>query len=181
MNNLDIILGLVLIYGLVIGFFKGLIIEIASLVGVIAGIYIALYFSDGVSIFLENITGWQSDISHLLSFGLILILVVFLTNYLGKFLTKLFNMAALGLVNKLLGSLFGLIQVAFIMSIGLMLLNSFENSLTDKSMRIIEEETKENSVLYEPVSVIAPAFLPSIIEKAKEENIWFSLEEDTEK
>ncbi|WP_417885394.1 CvpA family protein [Zunongwangia sp.] len=175
MNILDIILGLVLLYGLVVGFFKGLIIEIAALVGLIAGIYIALYFSDGLSIFIDSLTDWGSNICHLISFGLIFIIVIFLTNFLGKFLTKLFNMVALGLLNKLLGSIFGVLKSAFIISLLLLMMNSLE----DNSINIIDKETKAQSVLYKPVSVIAPAFLPSIIEKAKEENIWFFSEEKT--
>ena len=49
MNYLDIILGSLILYGAVKGFFKGLIIEAASLVALIAGIVGALLLATSVS------------------------------------------------------------------------------------------------------------------------------------
>ena len=49
MNYLDIILGGLILYGAVKGFFKGLIIEAASLLALIAGIVGALLLASTVS------------------------------------------------------------------------------------------------------------------------------------
>jgi len=44
-NTLDIILAVPLLYGLYKGFTRGLIVEIASLVGLVLGIYGGVHFS----------------------------------------------------------------------------------------------------------------------------------------
>jgi len=52
MNVLDIILGALLLFGLVRGFMKGLFVEVASLVALIAGVYGAIHFSSFTAILL---------------------------------------------------------------------------------------------------------------------------------
>ena len=45
MNKIDIILLIILGFGLVRGFMRGLIIEMASLLAIVVGIYGAIHFS----------------------------------------------------------------------------------------------------------------------------------------
>ncbi len=54
MNNLDIILSVILGFGLVRGFLKGFIWELASLVSVVLGIYGAIHFSFYIFDFLKE-------------------------------------------------------------------------------------------------------------------------------
>ena len=53
MNVFDIIIAALLLFGLVRGIMKGLFIEVASLVALIAGVYGAIHFSYFTSNFLE--------------------------------------------------------------------------------------------------------------------------------
>ena len=53
MNYLDIIMGGLMLYGAIKGFFKGFIIEAASLIALIAGLVGALLFAAVVSDFLS--------------------------------------------------------------------------------------------------------------------------------
>ena len=46
MNSTDIVLGVILLLAFYSGFKKGLFVTLASLVGLIAGVYGAVYFSD---------------------------------------------------------------------------------------------------------------------------------------
>ncbi|MCB0383139.1 MAG: CvpA family protein, partial [Psychroserpens sp.] len=46
MAIIDIILGALLLFGLIRGFLKGLFVEVASLVALIAGVYGAIHFSN---------------------------------------------------------------------------------------------------------------------------------------
>ena len=173
MNTVDIILSLVLLYGLVRGFFRGLLAELASLVGIVAGIYGAIHFSYYVGEFLSNHVNWETKYINLASFAITFIVIVFLVSLAGKMLTKVAGFAALGLVNKLLGAVFGLIKSAFIASVIIMFFKA-----TNEQIEIVEDETLEESILYDPVETIAPVILPSIIKQVQERDLLDNNDEE---
>lgn len=170
MNTIDIILSLVLLYGLVRGFFRGLLAELASLVGIVAGIYGAVHFSHFLGDFLTTQVDWKPAYINLIAFAVTFILIVFIVSLIGKMLTKMAGFAALGIVNKLFGGVFGLIKAAFVSSVIIMFFKA-----TNEQIEIIEDKTLEESILYEPVETIAPIILPSIIKQVKERDL---IEED---
>ena len=167
MNTIDIILGIVLLYGLIRGFFRGLFAEVAALVGLIAGIYGSIYFSHILSDFLANHVNWDENVTNLFAFAITFILILFLVTLAGKFLTKVANLAALGMVNKILGGVFGLLKLAFLASVVMMFFRA-----TEEQIDIVEDETIEESVLYEPIAIIVPTILPTILREARERDIW---------
>ncbi len=163
MNVVDIVLALILLYGLVRGFFRGFFAELASLVAFIVGIYVAVYFSYILSDFLAEKVTWNIQFVNLIAFAITFFIIVFLISLAGKFLTTAANFAFLGIINKLLGAAFGFVKVAFITSVIIMFF-----SATSEDINIVEEETLEESKLYGPVRVIAPAIIPSILREIKE-------------
>ena len=56
MGVIDIVLGALILFGLVRGFMKGLFVEVASLVALIAGVYGAIHFSSFAADFLQTKT-----------------------------------------------------------------------------------------------------------------------------
>lgn len=166
MNTVDIVLALILLYGLVRGFFRGLLAEIASLVGIVAGIYGAIHFSYILSDFFSNNMNWDSEYVNLIAFAITFVLIVFLISLAGKILTKIAGFAALGIVNKLLGGAFGLLKMAFITSVIIMFF-----AATNEEINLVSQENLEESKLYTPVKVIAPAVLPSILREARNRNL----------
>jgi len=166
MNTVDIILSLVLLYGLVRGFFRGFLAELASLLGIVAGIYGAIHFSHFLGNFLSEHVDWKIQYINLISFAITFVLIVFLISLAGKMLTKIAAFAALGIVNKLLGAVFGLVKSAFIVSVIIMFFKA-----TNERIELVEVETLETSILYEPVEKIAPIVLPSIIKEVKERDL----------
>ncbi|MDR5591243.1 CvpA family protein [Christiangramia sp. SM2212] len=176
MNTVDIILSLVLLYGLVRGFFRGLLAELASLIGIVAGIYGAVHFSHFLGEFLSEIVDWKMQYINLISFAITFVLIVFLISLAGKMLTKIAAFAALGIVNKLLGGVFGLIKSAFVASVIIMFFKA-----TNERIEIVEDKTLDESILYQPVASIAPIILPSIIKQVKERDLLNDDEEIPEK
>lgn len=172
MNIIDIILAIILLYGLVRGFFRGFFAELASLVAFVAGIYVAVYFSHILSDYLVEKVSWNIQFVNLIAFAITFVLIVFAISLAGKFITSLMNFAALGIVNKLAGAGFGLIKLAFIISVVIMFFRE-----TNENINIVEQETIEASILYPPVEAIAPILLPAILREAKEIDL---LEEDFE-
>lgn len=175
MNTVDIILAVILLYGLVRGFFRGFFAELASLIAFVAGIYVAVYFSHILSDFLAARVSWDTQVVNLIAFAITFFIVAFLISLAGKFLTQLANLAMLGIINKLLGAVFGLLKVAFIVSVIMMFFGA-----TDEEIDLVDEETLETSVLYWPVRAIAPSVLPSILREAREMDLLDAPEDKEE-
>jgi len=163
MNVVDLVLALILLYGVVRGFFRGFFAELASLVAFIAGIYGAIYFSHILSDFLANRVTWNIQFVNLVAFAITFFIIVFIISLAGKFLTTAANFAMLGIINKILGAVLGLIKVAFITSVIIMFFGE-----TNEDVNLVEEETLETSKLYEPIKAIAPAIVPSILKEVRE-------------
>lgn len=171
MNVLDIVLLAFLILGLVRGFWRGFFVEVASLVALVAGIYGAFHFSDFASEFLKEKVDWTENTINIVAFVATLILIILAIALAGKALTKIADFAALGLVNKVLGALFGGLKIAVIFSAVLIV---FEKM--NRPIPFTEEADKEVSVLYTPLKSIIPLIFPSLIVNGKP--IGDDLEED---
>lgn len=164
MNYLDIVLGALLAIGLIRGIMKGLFVELASLVAIVAGIYGAIRFSFYVGDFLQEKISLAPQYIKLVAFAITFIGIILGVSLLGKLLTKVAKFAALGLVNRVLGGAFGLLKFAFITSAIIMFLGPLNDTLG-----IIKKETLENAILYKPVQAIAPAIYPAIMKKYEEQ------------
>ncbi len=161
MAFLDIILGLLLIWGLWKGLKNGLFVEIASIIALIAGIFGAIHFSYIAGDHLSQNMDWDERYINLAAFIITFIAIVLLVHLAGKFLTKIADFAMLGILNKLAGGLFGALKVAVILGALLIFFDGM-----NRSMSLITQETKEESILYGPVKEIG-AFVFSKVLKAE--------------
>ncbi len=152
MNYIDIILGIFLLWGAIKGFKNGLIIETASLVALFLGIYGALRFSYYTSDLLVDKFHLTTQYLYIISFIITFVVIVILVHWLAKVLDKLIKAIAMGFINRLTGVLFGIIKVAFILSLLLLLINSL-----DRKAHFLPQDEVNKSVLYQPVSRFAPA------------------------
>ena len=163
MNVIDIVLLALLLLGIVRGFMKGLFVEIASLVALIAGVYGAIHFSYYVANYLHESVSWDEQYINVVAFAATFVIIIILIAMAGKALTKLADFAALGILNKILGATFGGLKFGFIMSVILIIFAHFNKSFT-----LIEEQQIEESMLYKPVKNLAPMIFPEIIKKGEE-------------
>ncbi|MDP2089326.1 MAG: CvpA family protein [Flavobacteriaceae bacterium] len=163
MNTFDIILLIFLLYGFIRGIFKGLFVEVASLLALILGIYGAIYFSDFAGNYLHEAASWNKKYISIASFVLTFIIIVIVITLLGKFFTKIADLASLGLLNKLFGGIFGLLKMTLITSILLFYFQKFNGKV-----EIVSEETLQESMLYESVKEMAGIIFPSFFEKSTE-------------
>ena len=158
MAVIDIVLVALLGFGLIRGFFKGLFVEVASLVALIAGIYGAIHFSYYVADLLMEHVEWSEKTINITAFAITFIIIVLIVALAGKALTKLADFAALGFLNKLLGGVFGLLKIGLILSILLIIFDKMNNTIT-----FVDEEHTKDSILYKPVKSLAPMLFPTII------------------
>ena len=100
MNKIDIILLIILGFGLVRGFMRGLIIEMASLLAIVVGIYGAIHFSFFTASLLDKILPAEKQTLEVVAFGITLIALVLGVMLLAKILTKMIKAAELGFLNR---------------------------------------------------------------------------------
>lgn len=156
MNIIDIVIGLILIIAFFMGFSKGLLRVLASLIGLVVGVYCAMYFSGYIEVYIVRWFDWSQDLTRIASFLITFFLIIFVFALLGRLLTKVADFAMMGLFNKLLGGIFNVVKIAFLLSVIFMFVNASEN------YRILTAEKREASLLYFPIASVAPAILPSI-------------------
>lgn len=156
---LDIILGLILIYGLYKGLKNGLIVELAALVALIGGIYGAIRFSYIVGDYLGARLDWDPRYIKLAAFIITFCIIVLVVHLLGRLLTKVADFAMLGIFNTLAGGAFGLIKMAVILGALLVFFDRF-----NASTGLVDESQLEASVLYDPVRVIGSVVFDWVLE-----------------
>ena len=157
MSTLDIILALFLFYFAFRGFSSGLIVSIATLVGLILGFYAASHFSEFTSNWLQHDMGLKSGNIRLIAYVVTFVIVVILIFLLGKFLTGVVKTVGLGIVNRLAGALFGIAKGLLIASFVFLLF-----ARIDPNETLITAAHKKGSILYKPVSIIAPVMIPMV-------------------
>ena len=163
MNWLDILLLIILGVAGWKGFRRGFIIELASLVGMVLGIWTGIHLSERV-VDVLSLGVKSAALAFLITFALVLALVVLI----GHGLTKLIDLASLSIPNKIAGIAFGVLRSAFTLSIALNLLHGW----TEGSMP--PADVREASRLHAPVSAFAPLVVPALndakwMERLKEE------------
>ncbi|MFD0799111.1 CvpA family protein [Maribacter chungangensis] len=160
MALLDIILGLLLLLGLWKGFNNGLLIELASIVALIAGIYGAIHFSYITGDYLTQQLNWEERYVTIAAFIVTFVLIVVAVHFAGKLLTKVANIALLGLLNKIAGAIFGTLKVAVILGAILIFFNRVNTNL-----KFISEEAQNESVLFNPIKEIGALVFDTILRK----------------
>jgi membrane protein required for colicin V production len=156
LNYLDIIIAIPLLWGAYKGFKRGLIFEIAMIIGLILGIYMAFKFSDIFETFLKKYFDASSALPYI-SFIMIFIIIILLMVFLAKFLEKILKIANINAFNKIAGAVFGLIKFTLLVSIILTLFRP-----VNEKIRILKKVTADNSVLYKPISNASQYIFPAL-------------------
>lgn len=142
MTWLDILLAVPLCWLIFLGWKKGLVREIATLAGVLLGLWAAMHLSGEVAPMLDL----DGESAILIAF-IVLFLVSLVVAYLiGRLVESIMRHAKLSVVNRLLGALLGACKALVVLAI---LLNFIV--MIDGKERLLPAATKEKSILYHPV------------------------------
>lgn len=166
MSFLDILIGALLVYGLVRGVWKGLFVELASLLSLVIGIFIAIKFSGFTADFIREKFMPDSEYIEIIAFAVTFLLVVVTIILAAKVFTKIANFSSLGWINRLLGGVFGLLKMMLILSV---FLHFFQN--INQNEAFVSEAKLDQSVLYHPVKQTSELIFPVLtdwFDKAKE-------------
>lgn len=155
---IDIVFAVLLGFSVYKGFKNGFFVEVASFIGLLVGIYVALKFSNWMgAVFSDIFPTWHSKYITITAFILTFILVLIGIHLSAKVLTKVFNGAFLGGMNKIAGVIFSVLKMILTLSVVLFIVEKINiNNL------LISKETQKNSIFYHPIQNSAKAIYPTI-------------------
>lgn len=156
MSFLDIVLGSLLLYAVFKGLVNGLFAELASLISLLLGVYVAVKFSALATEILSKFVHWNPKTIQITAFFLTFIFVVIAISILAKALTKMASIAFLGWLNKLGGAFIRVFKTVLIISVFLSLFEkiNYDNFFAKK-------ETLDNSIFYRPIEKTAGFLFPT--------------------
>jgi membrane protein required for colicin V production len=165
MNGIDVAISILLIIGLVRGLVKGFVNELASLLSVILGIIGAYHFAEALKVYLEEWFDWDTEYLQLFAFIIVFVSIIIAVTLVGKAVTKLVSYIALGLVNRLLGGVFGTLKVALVLLVvGVIFMT------LNQSEVLVKKDKLDQSIAYVLIEEKIIKYLPSLVEFAKENN-----------
>ena len=153
----DIILVAVFIIAGFAGYKKGFVGELASLAGLLLGIWGAIKFSDYTVGLLREHLNMTTEYLPLIAFAITFAVIVIGVHFLGKIVEGIFEMAFLGFANSILGIVFGVLKTAFILSVVLVILEK-----ADVKMNFLPKDIAEKSLSYRPIQRLAPSIFPDL-------------------
>ncbi|MDQ3073341.1 MAG: CvpA family protein [Bacteroidota bacterium] len=152
MSSLDLALLLVFGFAAFKGMQKGFVSVIFSFLAFILAVLIAMKFTHTVMLWLEpRLEG--SPLVPFIAYTLVFMGVLFGVNMLGKLVEGMLKLVQLGCINKLLGTFFGVLKTAFIVSLLFWLM--------DKAA-LLPQDTKDNSFFYPLLVPVAPYILEKL-------------------
>ena len=163
MSAFDILVVVILAVGLIRGYKRGFLSQLAGLVGLVAGLLIAraLYISAGE--YLAVKVGTSVMLGQVLAFFLIWIAVPMILSLIANLLTKALQVVCLDFINRLLGAVLGGMKYLLLLSLLLQLV-----AFVDPKGEVVPRETMENSELYDMVESFSGIFIP-VIDSAGEQ------------
>jgi len=169
MNYLDIIVAVPLLYGLIKGFSNGLVKEVASLLALFIGVYVAINFSEYLEPKFINILDGSQEFVPVFAFVVLFLVSVLCIKILGFFIDKLTKVLALGIFSRIFGAVFGFSKVVVIFSFLLFVVADYN---------LVDKQSKEDSVLFEPLTDIVKIITPQL---EKHQSILYKIDEGAKK
>lgn len=142
MNFLDFVIALPIGYLIFKGYRRGLIFEVASLVGIIIGSIAAVRMAH----WFASLVGLNGDHAFLISFFVIFVGVVLLSMFLGKLVERFVKLVHVGFANNLAGAILGFAKGLCIVGVLLYFV-----TFIDFKEKILTCDAKQTSMLYRPV------------------------------
>ena len=149
MGYLDVFLSLIIAWGAYNGFSKGLVNELASVLGVISGIFLAKNFYPHLDIKLKSIFESEAGFISILSAMIIFLFSILIFKVIAKLLTKFLKLIALGLLNRIIGAFFGIIKSVLLLCIVIYIFSKINNITS-----VINDATLNQSFVYSNIEEI---------------------------
>jgi membrane protein required for colicin V production len=143
MNIFDVIVLIILLYGLMMGLIKGFIIEVAGIIALILGVTGSFKFTRILEVSLNSYVDWSPKTIQIASFIILFIIIIYAVSLLAKMITKTLKIIALGIINRIFGGIFGLLKWCVILSSFVLVSQEINEIIT-----LIPDKTLKDSVSY---------------------------------
>lgn len=150
---IDIILIVVVIWAIIVGFRRGLIVGVFSVIAFIAGLAAAIKLSTVVAGYIGKAVKISDQWLPVISFAVVFIIVVLLVRLGAKMIQKSVEMAMLGWINRLAGIILYVAVYILIFSVFLFYIDQ---------MDLIKPETKNASVSYKYIQPLGPKVIDGL-------------------
>ena len=137
------------------GLMKGFVKQLASIVGLIAGLLVARALFASVAEKLAPVLGTSTVIAQILAFVLIWVAVPLGCVLVASFLTKALDAVRLGWLNRWLGSGLGALKYMILIGLAIHVLEYI-----DPKDEMIDATKKQESVLYYSIRDLSGIFFP---------------------
>ena len=153
MNILDIILAIVLTFGAVQGFRKGIIAQLCGIVGVLLGAWLAFKFG-------AKLGDWIGvELNEIVAYVIVFLVAILVAGLMGRIAAAILKATGLGIVNRFGGLALSVVEYALILSI---LLGLFKR--INEATGWVEPKTLEESVIAGPIQDISDFVFPYLLE-----------------
>ena len=158
LNVIDLIALTTIIISAAIGVSRGIIKEVMSLIIWIASIFCMLKYGKVFATFSENIgnSSLKIAIGYILAFSSVMVV----GNFISWVTTKILDFSGLGIINRLLGSIFGILRGALLIAIVI---------LIGKKLDYQNTQSWKESIVIEKSEPIAEWINATILQYAKQE------------
>ena len=157
MEIIDIVILLLVAVGVIQGLMKGAIRQLASIIGLIAGLLLARALFGLVAERLAPVLNTSITIAQIISFVLIWVAVPLGCSLIASVLTKAFNAIHLGWLNRLAGAVVGALKALLLLGLAIHVLEYI-----DPKSEVITKTNKKASALYIPVRDYSNMFFPMV-------------------
>ncbi len=143
------------------GWKNGFVMEIFSALALFVGLYAAVRLSDWMAGMLRDGADMKGDHVPITSFIIVFLLVCVGIFFLGKLITKHVSNGGAERWNQIGGAFFALTKTILFLSVVFIIFN-----IADAKYKILSEQQKTKSYLYEPIYNFGLHIIPSLEESA---------------
>jgi membrane protein required for colicin V production len=123
LNAVDIIVTIIIMYGMYRGYQKGVLKQAVGVIGVIIAVVLGIYFNYIFKDFFMNRLDLPPHYITFVSFAAVFVIVLIIVSFVFKFLDDLLTKVYLGGISKSFGALFGGYFAALVLSLLLLILS----------------------------------------------------------
>ena len=157
MEVLDIVLLALFAPAIIVGVAKGLVTQVVSLASVVVGLIVASRFAPQLTQIAMLQFDSEEKVTYIICFVLIFLVCALVMAFIGALITKLFKIATLGWLNRLLGGFFAICTTALVLGL---LISAFEG--LNAGWHLVDPEKLTNLKVYPILRDFSSALFPQI-------------------
>ncbi|MCL2040425.1 MAG: CvpA family protein [Bacteroidales bacterium] len=150
----DIVIVLLLIITAFRGFSKGFVMQLAGLIAMAAGILAAYFFWNASYLMIQQWVEWNHHVLKVIAVIGTTLVVTIVILLLGKLLSKVIHLTPFGILDRLLGVIFGIVRMVLLLSFVI-----FALLYINPEMQFLQDEYLNQSYLLPYIKSVVPMLI----------------------